>query len=159
MAVILLVITASIKPGTIHPVVVRPDAVDEHLVEVAGLGAGRGDGHLPPPGGAAPRARSSPPYSRAWLKVGAARETNSSRSATSWRLGPDRGPGAALVAAVVEALQAVHFQRWVPAAVRPDFFIGARQIGRSLALGERDLTRWTISPRSSTTRPDHPSEP
>lgn len=51
------------------------------------------------------------------------RETNSSRSATSWRLGPDRGPGAALVAAVVEALQMVHFQRWAPAAVRPDFFI------------------------------------
>jgi len=87
------------------------------------------------------------------------RETNSSRSATSWRLGPDRGPGAALVAAVVEALQMVHFQRWAPAAVRPDFFIGARRIGQSLALGEQDLTRWTISPRSSTTRPDHPSEP
>ena len=53
MAVILPVITASIKPGTIHPVVVQPDAVDEHLVEVAGLGAGRGDGHLPAPAGAA----------------------------------------------------------------------------------------------------------
>ena len=87
------------------------------------------------------KARSSPPHSRAWLEAEAARETNSSRSATSWRLGPDRGPGAALVAAVVEALQMVHFQRWVPAAVRPDFFIGARQIGQSLALGERDLTR------------------
>ena len=78
---------------------------------------------------------------RAWLEAEVAQETNSSRSATSWRLGPDRGPGAALVAAVVEALQMVHFQRWVPAAVRPDFFIGARQIGQSLALGERDLTR------------------
>lgn len=58
-----------------------------------------------------------------------------------------RSPGgAALAAAVVEALQVVHFQRWVPAAVRPDFFIAVWQIGHSLALGERDLTRYTISP-------------
>jgi len=52
-----------------------------------------------------------------------------------------RDESAALAAAAVEALQAVHFQRCTPAAVRPDFFIGARQIGQSLALGERDLTR------------------
>lgn len=45
-----------------------------------------------------------------------------------------------LVATVVEALQAVHFQRCTPAAVRPDFFIAVWQIGHSLALGERDLT-------------------
>ena len=50
-----------------------------------------------------------------------------------------------LVATVVEALQAVHFQRCTPAAVRPDFFIAVWQIGHSLALGERDLTRYTIS--------------
>ena len=75
---------------------------------------------------------------------------NSARSAVSWGCGPDRlrllRSGAALAAAVVEALQVVHFQRWVPAAVRPDFFIAVWQIGHSLALGERDLTRYTISP-------------
>ena len=49
-----------------------------------------------------------------------------------------------LVAAVVEALQVVHFQRCTPAAVRPDFFIAVWQIGHSLARGERDLTRYTI---------------
>ena len=75
---------------------------------------------------------------------------NSARSAVSWGCGPDRlrllRSGAALAAVVVEALQVVHFQRWVPAAVRPDFFIAVWQIGHSLALGERDLTRYTISP-------------
>ena len=73
---------------------------------------------------------------------------NSAKSAVSWGCGPDRlrllRLGAVLVAAVVEALQVVHFQRWVPAAVRPDFFIAVWQIGHSLALGERDLTRYTI---------------
>ena len=53
---------------------------------------------------------------------------------------------AALAAAVVETLQVVHFQRCTPAAVRPDFFIAVWQIGHSLARGERDLTRYTISP-------------
>lgn len=51
-----------------------------------------------------------------------------------------------LVAAVVEALQVVHFQRCTPAVVRPDFFIAVWQIGHSPDLGERDLTRYTISP-------------
>ena len=36
-----------------------------------------------------------------------------------------------LVAAVVEALQVVHFQRCTPAVVRPDFFIAVWQIGHS----------------------------
>ena len=73
---------------------------------------------------------------------------NSAKSAVSWGCGPDRlrllRPGSVLVAAVVEALQVVHFQRCAPAAVRPDFFIAVRQIGHSLARGERDLTRYTI---------------
>ena len=64
--------------------------------------------------------------------------------------GPDRlrllRPGAVLVATVVEALQAVHFQRCTPAVVRQDFFIAVWQIGHSLVRGERDLTRCTISP-------------
>ena len=46
---------------------------------------------------------------------------------------------------MVEVLQVVHFQRCAP-AVRPDFFIAVRQAGHSLARGERDLTRYTISP-------------
>ncbi len=75
---------------------------------------------------------------------------NSAKSAVSWLCGLDRlrvpRQGAELVAAAVEALQVVHFQRCAPAAVRPDFFIAVRQIGHSLARGERDLTRYTISP-------------
>ena len=75
---------------------------------------------------------------------------NSAKSAVSWGCGPDRlrllRSGAVLVAAVVEALQAVHFQRCTPAVVRQDFFIAVWQIGHSPALGERDLTRCTISP-------------
>ena len=76
-------------------------------------------------------------------------EMNSAKSAVSWGCGPDRlrllRPGAALVAAVVEALRVVHFQRCTPAAVRPDFFIAVWQIGHRLARGGRDLTRCTIS--------------
>jgi len=52
---------------------------------------------------------------------------NSAKSVVSWGCGPDRlrllRSGAALAAAVVEALQVVHFQCCTPAAVRPDFFI------------------------------------
>ena len=73
---------------------------------------------------------------------------NSAKSGVPWRSGPDRlrvpRPGAVLVAAVVEALQVVHFQRCAPAAVRPDFLIAVRRIGHSLAPGERDLTGYTI---------------
>lgn len=111
----------------------------------------------------------APPHSWAWVEVEVAQETNRSRSATSWRSEPGRrrgpGPGAALVAAMVEALQTVHVNRWVPAAVRPDFFIGVRQIGHSLALGERDLTDYTISPRCQQPAPittlmrNHPEFP
>jgi hypothetical protein len=96
------------------------------------------------------KARSLPWYSWAWLELEGTQEMNSAKSAVSWGCGPDRlrllRPGAALAAAVVEALQVVHFQRCAPAAVRPDFFIAAWQIGHSLARGERDLTRYTISP-------------
>ncbi len=105
----------------------------------------------------------APPHSWAWVEVEVAQETNRSRSATSWRSGPGRrrgpGPGAALVAAMVEALQAVHFYRWVPAAVRPDFFIGVRQIGHSLALGGTGSHRLHDQPSMSTTRPDNHPEP
>ena len=38
------------------------------------------------------------------------------------------------------SIGAVHFHRWVPAAVRPGFFIGVWQIGQSLARGDRVLT-------------------
>lgn len=96
------------------------------------------------------KARSSPWWSRAWLELEVIQEMNSAKSVVSWGCGPDRlrllRSGAVLVATVVEALQAVHFQRCTPAAVRPDFFIAVWQIGHSLALGERDLTRYTISP-------------
>lgn len=91
---------------------------------------------------------------------------NSAKLAVSWGCGPDRlrllRLGAALAAAAVEALQVVHFQRCTPAAVRPDFFIAVWQIGHSLALGERDLTRYTISPecqqpdRITTQNHNHP---
>ena len=46
-----------------------------------------------------------------------------------------------LASPVVFLVRKAHCQRCAPAAVRPDFFIEARQIGQSLALGERDLTR------------------
>lgn len=94
------------------------------------------------------RARSSPWHSWTWLELGATQEMNSAKSGVPWRSGPDRlrvpRPGAVLVAAVVEALQVVHFQRCAPAAVRPDFLIAVRRIGHSLAPGERDLTGYTI---------------
>ena len=96
------------------------------------------------------KAQSSPWHSWAWLELEVTQEMNSAKSAVSWLCGPDRlrvlRPGAELVATVVEALQVVHFQRCAPAAVRPDFFIAVRQAGPSLARGERDLTRYTISP-------------
>ena len=75
---------------------------------------------------------------------------NSAKSVVTWGCGPDRlrllRPGAVLVATVVGALQAVHFQRCTTAVVRQDFFIAVWQIGHSLVRGERDLTRCTISP-------------
>ena len=96
------------------------------------------------------KARSSPWWSRAWLELEVTQEMNSAKSVVTWGCGPDRlrllRPGAVLVVTVVEALQAVHFQRCTPAVVRQDFFIAVWQIGHSPVRGERDLTRCTISP-------------
>ena len=87
---------------------------------------------------------------------------NSAKLAVSWGCGPDRlrllRLGAALAAAVVEALQVVHFQRCTPAAVRPDFFIAVWQIGHSLAEGTGSHPIHD-QPGVSTTRPDYRTEP
>ena len=87
---------------------------------------------------------------------------NFAKLAVSWGCGPDRlrllRPGAALAAAAVEALQAVHFQRCTPAVVRPDFFIAVWQIGHSLAEGTGSHPIHD-QPGVSTTRPDYRTEP